>query len=356
MARLPNATVFHGAGWCRALVDTYGYKPLYLTLYRAGELAGLLPLMEVRSPITGLRGVSLPFTDDCDPLAVDDSIREALLARARVTAKERGWKYVEFRFRIPSRELAEDEAQPDCRGGPAPGGGGPPGSTPAADAAPRRPCFYSHTTDLTPTLGPLEKRIHDSARRSAKKALKEGVTAEIGHDETALREYYQLHCLARKGHGLPPQSFGFFLNLHRHLIAPRKGFLVLARLAGRPIAGAVYFTFGTQATYKFGASDTRFLAHRPNHLVMLTAMTEASRLGCTRFDFGRTSLWNEGLRFYKSRWASEQSLLAYERYVPESDTTHPVADGAKGGHTRLFKTLPVFASRLIGTLLYRHMA
>ncbi|WP_404422094.1 lipid II:glycine glycyltransferase FemX [Nibricoccus sp. IMCC34717] len=339
VSHFDGASVFHGQGWARVLQGTYGFTPFYVSAQENDRLVGVLPLMEVRSPLTGTRGVSLPFTDDCDPLADTPEIRNALVAQAHTLAKTRHWKYLELRTRPPS-----STSQP----------------LNLSTSQPLNPStFLSHRTALSASdadFPTLLKRIHDSTRRAVKKAQREGVLAEVRTDAAAIDTYYDLHCLARKGHGLPPQTRGFFRRIHRELISQNQGFVVLATHNGRPLAGAVYLLLGGLATYKFGASDTRFLHLRPNHLVMATAMAHAASLGYTSFDFGRTSLWNEGLRFYKTRWASTESQLAYTRFSPSSGETTPVADGAKGAHTRFFQRLPITASRLIGAVLYKHMA
>ena len=64
----PDFTVFHSSAWMRVLSKTYGHKPLVLCWSSKGEPAAALPILEVASPLTGRRGVSLPFTDFCEPL------------------------------------------------------------------------------------------------------------------------------------------------------------------------------------------------------------------------------------------------------------------------------------------------
>ena len=64
----PDATFFHSAAWAKVLSRTYGHKPVYLRCSQGGCLVALIPMMEVRSAITGCRGVGLPFTDFCAPL------------------------------------------------------------------------------------------------------------------------------------------------------------------------------------------------------------------------------------------------------------------------------------------------
>ena len=62
-----SRSFFHSSEWARVLVETYKYKPLYFALVQDDRLRLLIPFMEVSSLITGRRGVSLPFTDFCEP-------------------------------------------------------------------------------------------------------------------------------------------------------------------------------------------------------------------------------------------------------------------------------------------------
>src|SRR5688572_27806296 len=60
---------FQGLAWAQVLCKTYGHRPLYFCSFLNEKLTGLLPVMEIRSPLTRrLRAVSLPFTDVCAPL------------------------------------------------------------------------------------------------------------------------------------------------------------------------------------------------------------------------------------------------------------------------------------------------
>ena len=68
VASHPGSNFFHSAAWAKVLCRTYGHKPISLLLSRNGEPVALVPLLEVSSPLTGRRGVCLPFTDFCDPL------------------------------------------------------------------------------------------------------------------------------------------------------------------------------------------------------------------------------------------------------------------------------------------------
>lgn len=54
---------FHSSAWARVLVESYGYAPSYFFSSERSNLTFLMPFMDVSSPITGRRGVSLPWTD-----------------------------------------------------------------------------------------------------------------------------------------------------------------------------------------------------------------------------------------------------------------------------------------------------
>ena len=79
------------------LQRTYRHVPLFAARFADGQLRTLLPLMEVASPWTGRRGVSLPFTDFCFPLKAEGQDAGELYTMAMVHGRVRGWRYLECR-------------------------------------------------------------------------------------------------------------------------------------------------------------------------------------------------------------------------------------------------------------------
>ena len=47
------------------------------------------------------------------------------------------------------------------------------------------------------------------------------MTVEILQSVEAVRIFYSLQCQTRKKHGLPPQPFKFFLNIHKHILSQK---------------------------------------------------------------------------------------------------------------------------------------
>ncbi len=327
LAVQPKRSFFHTAAWARVLTDTYGYTPVYFAAEEAGGKSSWLPLMEVNSWLTGRRGIGLPFTDHCEPLCEEAGTFEKLFREAVEFGKSRRWKYIEFRG---GRELLHK--------------------------VPASLSFYGHSLDLTARADELFARLDSSVRRAVRKAEKAGVTVEVLHSLEAMQIFYALQCQTRKKHGLPPQPFNFFLNIHRHIMSQNMGMVVLARHQGRPVAGSVYFNFGEQAVYKFGASDEACQELRGSNLVMWTAIKELARRGAQRLDLGRTSMGNPGLRKFKLGWGTAEHTIEYLKFDLQKNEFVTDVDGVSGWHTQVFRRLPGVLSRAAGAILYRHWA
>ena len=102
--RHPESTFFHTSAWARVLAESYGYTPLYFTVFENGGISGLIPVMEVKSALTGTRGVSLPFTDFCDPIVNDNTSFKGLFDRVVDFGRRQNWRYIELRGGFESRE------------------------------------------------------------------------------------------------------------------------------------------------------------------------------------------------------------------------------------------------------------
>ena len=321
-----DAGCFHTSAWARVLHQTYRHQPFYLQFSRMRRLAALIPLMEVRSPFTGRRGVCLPFSDACEPLIFDPQALGLVRDRLLRFAQERRWRYLEIRG-SKSFQLA-------------------PGSATK---------FYGHMLDLRSGAGELATRCASPVRRAIRKAERSGVKAVITRNRAAMNEFYRLHAQTRRRHGLPPQPVSFFLNIYEHIINRSLGFIVLAQHGRRPIAAAIFFRFGRNALYKYGASDKRFQALRANNLVMWQGIQFLASNGAEKLHFGRTEQENEGLRRFKLSWNTEEETIDYIRVDQSGGQCLTQARTDSGFHKRIFGRLPLRLNRLVGSIVYPHL-
>jgi hypothetical protein len=350
--RTPSPSFFHSAAWARVLSESYGYTPLYFTVIEGGKLRVLVPLMEVDSFLTGKRGVSLPFTDYCESILEEGVVFQELFNPIIDYGKKRGWKYIELRsgdrlvprspFLVPGFST-NNEPFP---GNPAPSGTA--GNMPFIT-------YFGHTLDLTKGETALYSGLRGSTRRNIKKAEKEKVKVRIENTPGAVAEFYRLNCLTRHEHGLPPQPYHFFRNLYREVISKGNGFVALGYVEGKAAAGNVYFHFGRQASYKYGASDKRYQSLRASNLVMWEAIKRFCGEGFKSLCFGRTEPENDGLRQFKRGWGTEEHPIHYFRYDLRQSAYVTGKQRGEPRYTGLFRVTPAPVLNVIGSLLYKHV-
>lgn len=327
LANHSEATFFHGSAWARVLRDTYGHNPVYFCRFSGKELQQVLPVMEVCSPWTGCRGVSLPFADFCSPLNASAEDLSGLYDFAGEQGRKRNWRYFEARGRFNRWR----------------------GATPSV-------AFFGHTIQLSGDESAMFKEMDGAVRRGIRKAEQGGVKVEFGHSAVAMKIFFALHRRSRRRHGLPPQPVEFFENIVRHVFQPGHGFVAIARHEGRPIAAAIFFRAGHLGLYKFGASDYEFQHLRPNNLLMWEAIKQCAATGLTSLHLGRTSLFNDGLRHFKLGFGAIEETIEYAKYDFRRSEFVSDVDRSEGPLNVMFRYLPMPLLTQAGRLLYPHLS
>jgi hypothetical protein len=134
---------FHSLGWARVLCESYRFKPLYFIQLSQDRLSALLPLMEAHTFLLGRKGISLPFSDHCFPIASNGSHLDRIVREAISYGKQARWKYVEFRG---------DNAQ--------------------TEHAPPYSSYYHHTLNLSRDQEDMMSKFRANTRRNRRQAIK----------------------------------------------------------------------------------------------------------------------------------------------------------------------------------------
>jgi GNAT acetyltransferase-like protein len=321
-----QSTFFHTAAWAKVLYESYNYKPLYFTLIEDSKLSALVPIMEIKSYLIRSRGVSLPFSDQCSLIVKNTNAFDEIFKEIIKYGKKTNWRIIYLKGNV---KFLEGTIFPFVT-------------------------FLTHDLDLSKTEQEIFSTFRDSTKRNIKKAVKNGVHVNIRNTLESVKEYYRLNCITRKSHGLPPQPYHFFEKIYEHIVSKKKGFVTLAIHQNRVISGAVFFHFGRQAIFKYGASNRNYLNLRPNNLVMWEAIKWHCRNGFKTFDFGRTEPENKGLLQFKRGWGVKEDILNYYKYDLLKDCFVSKKAGLKTSYG-FFKIMPEPILRLIGNILYRHV-
>lgn len=315
---------FHHPRWAGSLARAYRWRAFALASCDAeGRVLAGAPFLEIRTPAQRRRWVSLPFTDECPPLAADAGTGERFVA-------ELG--RVQEALRAPCIEIRADVPALGWRR--------------SADAV-------VHVLELEADLERVRSRFSRSrVIRNIARAEREGVTLHRAASRADLDGFYALHCRTRRRQGVPVQPPRFFEALWRDVVSAGLGSVLVASHGGAPVAAALFLHFNMTTVYKFGASDPEGWPVRPNHLLFWTAIRESVARGDRRFDFGRTDLGNAGLRAFKGGWG------AIERPLVTSALRPRAGDGADGVGARALsvaiRRAPTWFGTATGRLLYRY--
>lgn len=316
---------FHSSLWARILNETYKYTPLYFIKKENKSIKTLVPLMVVRSWLTGTRAVSLPFSDFCPLFFESDPPLQPTIDYILQYGLQNNWKYLEFRSGcLPNNEISSAS-------------------------------FYEHELFLDKNETDIFSSLSNSTKRNIKLAKNKEVKTRISNSEIELDQYYKLHCETRRRLGVPPQPIKFFKNIYKYIINKKEGFIIIASYKGQDVAGMIFLQFGKKAYWKFAASDYQFRKIKANNLLLWESIKWHLQNGYEKINFGRTELDHDGLRNFKLGWNAVEKNQKYYRYdfglkkfVGETNEIHKNFDA-------IVRKSPIIFLRSIGKIIYKHI-
>jgi hypothetical protein len=310
---------------------TYGYESVvFTTSPPTGELKNGLVFCCVDSWLTGLRLVSLPFSDHCEPLYDSPEDLNFLIRYLQTAMQDKGWKYLQV------RPIIENFSQTDERIS----------WRPAAT-------YLLHTLDLRRDLDEVYNGLHkDSVQRRIQRAERANLVEKCGRSEALLKEFYGLFAITRSRQKVPPTPYAWFLNLISELDESLE--IRVAYKDETPVAAIITLKFKDVVCYKYGCSDARFNKFGATPWLFWRAIGAAKSRGASEFDMGRTEEDNPGLLAFKNHWVPHPKRLVYWQY-PYTSTQNSVGNWQLKLAKRAFSLMPKRLLTLFGELIYRHI-
>ena len=172
-------THFQLWSWKSVMEEVFGHQCVYLAAWNGAGLAGVLPLVRVKSVLFGDYLVSMPFLNYGGPLGTDTAARE-LVAHAEELAREQRVGLLELRCREPlPLDLPVSHRK----------------ITVILDLPPGGPDAVWHG-------------LTSNVRRKVRRAQKEGMSARFGLDQvTAFYDVFSHHMRDLGTPTLPRQLF-----------------------------------------------------------------------------------------------------------------------------------------------------
>jgi FemAB-related protein (PEP-CTERM system-associated) len=286
-----------------------------------GRLAGVLPLVRVRSVLFGHYLVSMPFLNYGGPLGNDETVR-ALAEHAAGLARAGGVRLLELRS---ARKLPID-----------------------------LPVSHRKITVLLDLPGSSEvlwKQLDAKVRSQVRRPQKEGIAVRFGPDQVG--PFFDVFARHLRDLGTPTQ--------------PRLLFSTIAELFGecvwfgcayhaeRPVACGCGFRWDNEFEMTWASSLNAYNRLAPNMLLYWSFMERAICEGVRVFNFGRCSP-GAGTHRFKRQWGSrDEPLWWYDLASRNGATTPSPTDSSYAWGPRLWKHLPERVATALGPRIVRYI-
>ena len=321
VARCPEATFFHKAGWKRVVENSFRHRTHYLYAERDGVICGVLPLVHVNSRLFANGLISNAFCVAGGPAVMEPGARGALDRRAQELMEEVRADYVEYR---------DPPAQHESWA--------------------KRENFY--VTFEKPILRDYDAALKDWPKRQRNVLLKgmtAGLTAEV---ETGIGSFHPLYALSMRNFGTPVFPRRYFQELLREFAGCAD--ITTVRHQGKPIASVLSFWFRERALPYYIGTDPISRELGGSEFVIWEIMRRGAERGCTIMDLGRSKV-GTGPAAFKHNIGCTSRPLVYEFKmrgtlpIPEVNPLNPKYQLM----IRMWKRLPVPVANLIGPHIVR---
>lgn len=320
-----HATAYHLLPWREVIERSFGHRTYYLAVRQQGEgLAGILPLVYMKSGIFGKFLVSVPFVNYGGLLYDSPEAAEALLEEASYIMKGVSADHLELRHVAKYGErLATKQHK------------------------------VTMVLPLADTPDNQWSRFDAKLRNQVRKAVKSNLQFHVGGGEL-INSFYRVFSHNMRDLGTPVYCRNFFQNIVAAFPDSTKVFLVTVE--DRVIAAAVSLWHRDVLEIPWASSLREYRSLCPNNILYWEAIKFAINHHFKKFDFGRSTP-GEGTYKFKEQWGAMpvslhwQYLMREDRPLPELSPTNPKFRLA----IKLWQKLPVTVANVLGPAIVRNI-
>ncbi len=317
-----DASFFHLAAWQDVIRQAFAHQTYYYFVEQAGEVAGILPLVHVKSLLFGNALISNAFCVYGGIVANNAEAFAALQTQAQQLARELGVDCLEMRNR--------QQRHPDW---------------------PHKELYVTFRKVLDADHEKNLNAIPRKQRAMVRAGIKAGLTGVI--DESVER-FFQAYSESVRNLGTPVFPKRYFQILKQ--VFGKDCEILTVEHEGKLIASVMSFYFKDEVLPYYGGGTELARDLKGNDFMYWEVMRRAVDKGCRVFDFGRSKVDTGSYRF-KKHWGFEPEPLYYEvdlvraQKIPEINPLNP--------KYRLFiaawKRLPLPVSQMIGPWLAKDL-
>jgi FemAB-related protein (PEP-CTERM system-associated) len=320
----PTATIFHMAGWKSIMEGVFGLRTQFIYATEAGEMMGVLPLVEIKSRVFGHHFTSLPT---------------AICSQSGAAAQELAEFAKNLVIKTNARYILLRDSYHDW---PLDGFG-------TSDE------HCASVIELPENLEDYYAALDKNRRRQIRLGEKHGLIHS--YDNGLLTSFYPVYLRAMRERGTPPFNFRFFSEVFEKFSNQFQ--LILVSTGESPISGGIVGNHRETTFCTWSGILSQYYKIYVSQTLFYNTIQYAHRRGSHRIDLGR-SMRGSGAHAYKKAWNSITVPL-FQQYFVNGDGNPPAVGGrkAEGPISRLmmevWKRMPLSLTEQIGPALRKRV-
>ncbi len=319
----PDATFFHRIEWRDIMESVFRHRTHYLLAERDGQIAAVLPLVEVKSRLFGHAMTSLPFAVYGGIAGSDAGAVEALEQAADALSRKAGVQHLEY------RNLTERHPE-----------------------WPRQEVYFTFRKEILADEEANMLAIPRKQRAMVRKGIKNGLICEIDGNVDRFFALYSDNVLR---HGTPALPKRFFETLMR-VFGQDCEVMTITSPEGKPLSTVLTFYFREEVLPYYAGDDLAARDLAANDFKYWELMRRACARGYKLFDYGRSKA-GTGPFSFKKNWGFEPQPLSYEYRlykrdeVPQNNPLNP----KYRAFIAMWRRLPLAVANTIGPHIVRNL-
>lgn len=325
-----DASPYHKFAWLQSVCSAYQHDNASYLIFDDDQLVGVIPLIRFKGLFGKYKFCSLPF---CDVGYMLTSSQEA---------RQKASKYLQtlshthlIEYRDANKSLTEE-----------------------GDDAQLTNSKVRMLLDLPESSEALMKGFKSKLRSQIRKAEKNGLHSQVGHNRQLLNQFYQVFAENMRKLGSPVHSYQWFEELSKSY--GDSMIMAVVYKDEQPVGGAIVLTCGSTASIPWASTLAEYNRLAPNMLLYWSVLAHTTDTGIKQFDFGR-STFNEGTFKFKQQWGAKATLLDW-RLPHQQNSEKKLAEfeGKKGTVRQLIEKtwpkLPLRTTVWLGPKIRKHIS
>ena len=198
-------------------------------------------------------------------------------------------------------------------------------------------------------------------RSQIRKAEKNGLTYLIANEQKQIDDFYQIFAINMRKLGSPVHSKKWFECLFNHYA--QHVILSVVYSDNIPVGAGIVLRTANKVAIPWASTVAEYNNLSPNMMLYWSLLEHVSDLGCSEFDFGR-STYDEGTYKFKRQWGAEPIPLAWSNLMPNLfKNNNPVAEKSSNSVSQIrsivegtWAKLPLSLTTTLGPKIRKHIS